>query len=209
MSRQTATSSLLEGIIDDLNLSQIVESPCSLRVYSTPQIKDLSKSIQQIGLLTAIVVRIKTETTYEIVAGNRRYNACKFLGWRKIPCQIVELDDKSAFELSLIENIQRKTLYPMEEAQAFKRYVSDFGWGGASELAEKIGKSVSYITRRIRLLDLPPDVIDYITNSVINTSTAEELFSIKDREKQSNLAKIISNKKMSVKETRQLLDNLY
>jgi ParB family transcriptional regulator, chromosome partitioning protein len=209
MSRQTSNSSFLHGIIDDLNLSQIVESPHSLRIYSRHEIDDLSKSIQQNGLLNAIVVRIKNETTYEIVAGNRRYNACKKLRWRKIPCHIVELDDKTSFELSLVENIQRKTLDPIEEAQAFKRYVSDFGWGGASELAEKICKSVSYITRRIRLLDLPSDVIDYIISSAIDLSTAQELLSIKNKEKQSELAKIVSKNKMSVKETRQFLGNFH
>ena len=69
--------------------------------------------------------------------------ACEILRWRKIPCHIVELDDKRAFEYSLVENIQRQTLSVIEEAEAFKVYVADFGWGGVSELARKIGKSPS------------------------------------------------------------------
>jgi ParB family transcriptional regulator, chromosome partitioning protein len=64
---------------------------------------------------------------------------------KKIPCHILELDDKNAFEISLVENIHRKTLSPIEEAEAFKAYISDFGWGGMSDLATKIGKSKSYI----------------------------------------------------------------
>jgi ParB family chromosome partitioning protein len=207
--RLVTSSSQLPGIVDDLNMSQIIPSGYPLRIPSTKEIKELCKSIQEKGLLNAIVVRMKNESTYEIVAGNRRYMACKALGCRKIPCQIVELDDRSAFELSLIENIQRKSLYPMEEAQAFKKYVSDFGWGGASELAEKIGKSVSYITKRIRLLKLPPDVIDFIISSAIDTSTAEELLSVKDSEKQSELAKIISTRDLNVRQTRKLLDKFY
>ena len=83
--------------------------------------------------------------------------------WRKIPWHIVELDDKKAFEYSLVENIQRQTLSVIEEAEAFKVYVADFGWGSVSELARKIGKSPSYITKRINLLDLPTDVIDSVT----------------------------------------------
>jgi len=122
-------------------------------------------------------------------------------------CQIIELDDKGAFEISLIENIQRKTLYPMEEARAFKKYVYEFGWGGASELSKKIGKSVSYITKKIRLLDLPPDVIDSIISSSINTSTAEELLLVKDKSKQSELARLVSNKNLSIRETRNMLNH--
>ena len=72
--------------------------------------------------MQAIVVRSKDEY-FEVVAGNRRLNACKLLGWRKIPCHIVELDDRGAFEVSLIENIQRQTLNPIDEANAFKKYV--------------------------------------------------------------------------------------
>ena len=109
------------------------------------------------------------------------------MGWRKITCHVVELDDKEAFEVSLTENVQRKTLNPLEEARAFKTYVSDFGWGGASDLAIRLGKSASYVTKRIRLLELPTDVLDSITDSVIGTSVAEELCSVKDKSKQSEL----------------------
>jgi ParB family transcriptional regulator, chromosome partitioning protein len=77
------------------------------------------------------------------------------LGWRKIICHILEIGDKDAFEISLIENIHRKSLDPLEEAEAFKEYVISFGWGGISDLAAKIGKSISYVDRRIRLLRLP------------------------------------------------------
>jgi len=152
------------------------------------------------------LVRHKNESTYEIVAGNRRYEACKMLGYRKIACQVIELDDKDAFEVYLVENIQRKDLYPIEEARAFKKYVFEFGWGGASELSKKIGKSVSYITKRIRLLELPPDVIHSIISSEINTSTAEELLLVKDKSKQSELARLVSNKNLRVRETRDLLN---
>ena len=100
-------------------------------------ITELSKSIKEKGLLHFITVRAKGRG-YEIVAGNRRYLACKMLGWRKIPCLIVELDDREAFEISLIENIQRRTINPIEEAHAFKNYTLDFGWGGVSDLQCKI-----------------------------------------------------------------------
>ncbi len=125
------------------------------------QIPELASSIRQKGLLQPIIVPIKDDH-FEIVAGNRRYEACKSLGWRKITCHIEELDDREAFEIALMENIQRSTLNPVDEAKAFQSYVSNFGWGGVTDLASKIGKSVSYVTKRIALLTLPPDVISSI-----------------------------------------------
>lgn len=97
-------------------------------------------SIQQKGLLEPIVVR-PVEKAFEVVAGNRRFEACKKLGWRSIPCHVVELDDKEAFEVSILENVQRETLNPIEEGRAYRNYVDECGYGGESELARKIGKS--------------------------------------------------------------------
>jgi ParB family chromosome partitioning protein len=145
------------------------------------------------------------EGYFEIVAGNRRFYACKLLRWKKIPCHIIELDDKQSFEVSLIENLQRKTLSPLDEASAFKVYVSDYGWGGVSDLSLRIGKSVSYITKRIKLLKLPTDVLESITNHTLDTSIAEELFSIKDKTKQSVLAGLIVDRRLSFRKARDLL----
>jgi len=202
-----STSNQLPGIVEDINISLIIESKYSIRLSTKDEVEELAKSISEKGLLNPIIVRQRNEYTYEVVAGNRRYAACRLLEYRRIACQVIELDDKGAFEISLIENIQRKTLYPMEEARAFKKYVHEFGWGGASELSSKIGKSVSYITKKIKLLDLPPDVIDSIISSAINTSTAEELLHIKDKSKQSELAHLVSNKNLSMRETRNMLNN--
>jgi len=201
-----SSSNQLPGIVEDINVSMIIEGKCSTRLSTKDEVEDLAKSIVEKGLLNPIIVRQRNDYIYEIVAGNRRYAACKQLGYRKIACQVIELDDKGAFEISLIENIQRKTLNPIEEARAYKQYVYEFGWGGASELSTKIGKSVSYITKKIRLLELPPDVIDSITSSAINTSTAEELLLVKDKSKQSQLARFVSNKNLSVRETRDILN---
>jgi ParB family transcriptional regulator, chromosome partitioning protein len=107
---------------------------------------------------------------------------------------------------SLIENIQRKRLNAIDEAKAFKAYVSDFGWGGVSDLAKRIGKSASYVTKRIKLLNLSSDVLDSITNSKLNSSIAEELFSIKDKGKQSILANLIIDRSLSLRRSRKLLN---
>ena len=175
-------------------------------ILSSSEIMTLSNSIERFGILQPIIVRATNddEEMFEIVAGNRRYHACKRLGWRKIPCYIVELDDRCAFEVSLVENLQRRNLGPIEEGSAFKLYVDHYGWGGASELANKIGKSVSYITRRVRLLDLPASVIELISDNSINSSVAEELLPIPDEADVSELGQLIAKRKMSVKELRRL-----
>lgn len=198
-------SIVMPGFIQDLGISQIKQSPNILR--SEIEVEQLTASIQHIGLLQPILVRTM-DNHYEIVAGNRRLQACKRLGWKKIGCHIIELDEKRAFEISLVENIQKKTLSPIEEATAFKVYIADFGWGGVSDLAARIGKSVSYITKRIKLLNLPSDVLQSIRNNKIETSIAEELLSIKDKDKQSVLANLISDRRLSLRATRKLVKNL-
>ena len=114
----------------------------------------------------------------------------------------MELDDKGAFEIALAENVQRQTLNPVEEGLAFRKYVNEFGWGGVSELAQKVSKSPSYVCRRMKLLELPKDVLDLISESQIYAATAEELLSIKYKNRQSELAKIIRERHMSSRKVR-------
>jgi ParB family chromosome partitioning protein len=202
---KTISSNALLGVIDDIPISKLRASRSQLR-SSALNLDELVGSIRQRGLLQPIVVRGLEDQYYQIIAGNRRYEACKRLSWRKITCNIVELDDKESFELSLIENIQRETLNPIDEARAFKIYISEFGWGGVSELAKKIGKSPSYVTKRIELLDLPSEVIQSVVDSTVRPSIAEELYAIKDPAKQSELAHLIAQRHLSLRRVRELID---
>jgi len=161
-------SVVMPGFVEDIDISEIHECHNILHTNEA-NLEELCSSIQQKGLLQAILVRT-LDDHYEIVAGNRRFRACKLLGWKKIACHVLELDDKNAFEISLVENIHRRTLSPIEEANAFKVYLSDFGWGGISDLAAKINKSKSYVTKRIKLLHLPSDVIHSIITRKIAVS---------------------------------------
>lgn len=137
MAKSLSSSNLIAGLIEDVDIYKIRQPPEYYR--STPSnLNELANSIKRKGLLQPVIVRTKQDGYFEMVAGNRRLQACKSLGWRKIICHIIELDDKQAFEISLIENIQRKSLSPIEEAYAFKSYVSELGWGGISDLATKI-----------------------------------------------------------------------
>ena len=203
MIKPLSSSNIIPGIIEDIAVSRLKHSPNPRSELN--DVYDLANSINQKGLLQPILVRSKEEY-FEIIAGNRRFNACKLLRWKKIACHIVELDDREAFEASLIENIQRQTLNPLDEAKAFKTYVDDFGWGGITQLAQRLGKNPSYVTRRIKLLDLPSDVLDSITKSLISPSAAEELISL-DRVQQSELAMLIGSRHLSITKVRSILTN--
>lgn len=206
MSKFYSASPIILGVIEDVEVGRIRPSSSCYRLIQT-EMDELICSIKEKGLLQPIVIRSKGKY-YEIVAGNRRYKACTTLGWRKIICHVVELTDKEAFEVSLIENMQRRNMDPIEEAHAFKNYVLTFGWGGISELAAKIGKSVSYVDKRIRLLDLPNDILDSIFKFEINKSAAEELLSIRDNHRQSELGQIIREKRLSSRQARELVKNM-
>jgi ParB family chromosome partitioning protein len=169
-------------------------------------VEELMDSISKIGLLSPIIVR-PVIAGFEIVAGNRRFNACRKLGWKKIPSHILELDDKSAFEVSIIENVNRRTLTFIEEGRAFKKYVNEFGWGSISELADKLSKSPSHISKRIKLLDLPNDVLNLISESEISVSMGEELLTIKEQDKQIKLAQLTIARSLTTKKLRSIIND--
>jgi ParB family chromosome partitioning protein len=199
-------SNELAGSVEDINLSEIVLPPSLLR-SNLNGVEELAESIKHVGLLQPIIVRVNDAHSFEIVAGYRRFNAYKKLGWRKITCHVVELDNKAAFEVSLIENVQRQTLNPIEEGLAFRNYVNKFGWGGVSDLAEKISKSPGYVSKRIRLVELPDSVIDLLSKCEISISAAEELLPISSRGEQTKIAIVIRNKKLPLRKVRQLVKN--
>ena len=132
MQRAFSTSNLLIGIIEEVDVHKIRQPDITFYGDARIETSELVNSIRQNGLLHPIVVRTKG-SFFEIIAGCRRYNACRTLGFRKIICHVVEMDDKSAFEVSLTENIQRRSLDPIEEAKAFRTYVDELGWGGLTE----------------------------------------------------------------------------
>ena len=142
-------------------------------------LEELIASIEEKGLLEPIVVR-PVENGFEVVAGNRRLEACRRLKMCKVPCHIVELDDREAFEVSLVENVQHETMNPIDEARAFKKYIDDYGYGGVSDLARKIGKSQEYVSNRLRLLSLPKEAQEEVIRRRITSSAAQELASLDD-----------------------------
>lgn len=167
-------------------------------------LEDLLISIKQKGLINPPLVRLEKDH-YEIVAGHRRLEACKLLGWQNITCHIVDIDDKDAYEISLIENIQQKTMSPIEEARAFKGYVDTFGWGSESELACRIGKSQEYISKRIRLLSLPENLQKDVQEGTMSVSTAEELLPLNDNVIVQQVGNYVAQNALNKQETRQMV----
>ncbi|HEY9490732.1 MAG TPA: ParB/RepB/Spo0J family partition protein [Nitrososphaeraceae archaeon] len=196
----------LIGSIEDIDVSEISPSEYAVRSI-VERVDELARSIQRLGLLQPIIVRAN-KVSFEIIAGNRRFRACKMLGLKKVSCHIVELDDKSAFEVSLVENVQRNTLNPIEEGLAFRKYVHEFGWGGISELGQKICKSPSYISRRIKLVNLPQNILDLISQSSIDITTVEELLPVEDNHTKSVLTELIRDENLSSRAVRQLVKNI-
>jgi ParB family transcriptional regulator, chromosome partitioning protein len=194
-----------------LPMARIQNSQLYERTNVNAENEELIKSISKQGLLQPIIVRPtddSVDTSYSIVAGNRRYNACRALGWEVIQARVVSVDDKEAFQLSLTENIQRKSLNPIEEARAFETYSLNYGWGGITELATSLGKSISYVDRRMRLLDLAPDVIELVSLGKISPSAADELLPIHDIRQQSVLAHLVENNRLSTRRLRLLKRNI-
>jgi ParB family transcriptional regulator, chromosome partitioning protein len=164
------------SIVEHIEMKMVRPSQFSIRdKYNDHQeVESLISSIKEHGLLQPILIR-PYQNSFEIVAGHRRFYACKSLRWRHMPCKIRELSDKQSFEIQITENIQRKSMSALEEAEAYRKYVQDLGWGGVTELSRRIGKSEEYVSHRIQLLKLPQDVKEKIMLNKLSISQALEL----------------------------------
>lgn len=193
------------SIVEQIEMMMIRPSQFAVRdkfQKMTNEDETLHISIREHGLLQPILIR-PISHGFEIVAGHRRFHACRSLRWRFIPCKIREMSDKQAYEIQLTENMQRKAMDPVEEAEAFRRYVMDFGWGGVSELAQKIGKSEEYVSHRIQLLKLPDDIKNQVITSRLNVSQAMELTTL-SQERQSEIIEQVINGNLTVKQIREV-----
>ena len=187
------------GVAQDIPIRLIRHSRVQVRqVFG--ELEELAASIAERGMLEPIIVR-PSEGYFEVVAGNRRLEACKILWKTRISCIVMELDEREALEVALTENIQRKTLNPIEEAEAFKRYVAEFGYGAQADLARKIGKSGQYVSQRIRILSLPPDILDKVSRRLVTLSHAAELIGLSN-EDQRQISDQVESQNISTREVR-------
>lgn len=191
------------SIVEPIEIRMIRPSNFPVRYQLTSnstEFLNLKSSIKEHGLLQPIVIR-PLDHGFEIVAGHRRFTACKSMRWRFIPCKIRDLSDKQAYEIQLTENIQRKSMDPLEEAEAYQKYVNEYGWGGISDLGKKIGKSQEYVSHRMQLLKLPGDVKEKLVHSDLSVSQALELTNLDASLKFEFVDEIVNNK-LTVKQIR-------
>ena len=167
---------------------------------------ELADSIKQFGVLQPLLVQ-KKDGYYEIIAGERRWRAAKLAGIKEVPVLIKEYTNQEIVEISLIENIQRENLNPIEEAMAFKRLLEEFNLK-QDEVAERVSKSRTAVTNSMRLLKLSSRVQQMVIDDMISTGHARALLAIDDEEQQYIIASKIFDEKLSVRETEKLVKSL-
>ena len=164
---------------------------------------ELSESIKQFGVLQPLIVQNK-DTYYEIIAGERRWRAAKLAGVKEIPIIVKNLTPQERVEISLIENIQREDLNPIEEAIAYKRLLTEFNLK-QDEVAERVSKSRTTVTNSMRLLKLNEKVQQMVVDEMLTTGHARALLAIEDQDMQFTVAQKIFDEKLSVRETEKVI----
>ncbi len=167
---------------------------------------ELSESIKQFGVLQPLLVT-KKDDYYEIIAGERRWRAAKLAGVKEVPVIVGKYTEQEIMEISLIENIQREDLNPIEEAQAYKRLLTEFNLK-QDEVAERVSKSRTAVTNAMRLLKLNEKVQQMLIDEMLTTGHARALLAIEDQEKQYEIAQKIFDEKLSVRDTEKLVKNI-
>ena len=167
---------------------------------------ELSESIKQYGVLQPLLVQ-KRDGYYEIIAGGRRWRAAKMAGLKEVPVVIKDFTDQQIVEISLIENIQREDLNPIEEALAYKRLLTEFKLK-QDEVAERVSKSRTAVTNSVRLLKLDPRVQQMVIDEMITTGHARALLSIEDKEQQYKIAMQVFDQKLSVRDVEKLMKTM-
>lgn len=166
--------------------------------FDESALKELADSIKVHGVIQPIIV-VRMGERYMIIAGERRYRASKLAGLSTIPVIIKNYDEKEIAEVSLLENLQREDLNPMECARAMKKLMTDFGWT-QEVVADRLGKSRPVVANTIRLLNLEPEVIEMIEKGKLSAGHARSLVAVTDKKAQIKLAKQVCEKKLTVRD---------
>lgn len=202
-------------------IEKIVEKPSEIKVkinsvepnreqprkkFDESSLQELADSIKQFGVLQPLIVQ-KRDNYYEIIAGERRWRAAKMAGLKEVPVVIKEMTNEEMVEISLIENIQRENLNPIEEAIAFKRLLTEFHLK-QEEVADRVSKSRTAVTNSIRLLKLDERVQQMVIDGMLTTGHARALLAIENLDQQFQIANKIFNEKLSVRDVEKLVKNL-
>lgn len=195
-----------EGVID-VNMSLIDNNPAQPRKNFDPTaLQELATSIKNYGVIQPIVVKKKGDR-YLIIAGERRFRACKLAGVKTIPAVVRDYTDSQIKEIALLENIQREDLNPMETATCMQELLKDYGWT-QEELSEKLGKSRPAVTNTLRLLSLCPEVQDMIRSGKLSAGHARCLVVVQDKDVQIRLANMAVTKRITVRDMEKAIKEL-
>lgn len=194
-----------DAIIMDINkVEPNREQP--RKKFDEDALLELSESIKQFGVLQPLLVTERKDY-YEIIAGERRWRAAKMAGLKEVPVIIKKLTEQEIMEISLIENIQRENLNPIEEALAYKKLINEFNLK-QDEVAERVSKSRTAVTNAMRLLKLNDKVQQMVIDEMLTTGHARALLSIEDEDMQHTVAQQIFDEKLSVRDTEKLVKNI-
>ena len=164
----------------------------------------MAQSIKENGILQPVVVRKRTAGGYEIIAGERRWRAAQIAGLHEIPALIKTFSDQEALQMALIENIQREDLDPIEEAESYQRLIEEFNLS-QQQAAEKVGKERSSVANALRLLALPFEIKEMVSSKNVSVGHAKVLLSLENKQQQVRLAKLVSEKNLSVRALEQTI----
>ncbi|WP_294581166.1 nucleoid occlusion protein [uncultured Thomasclavelia sp.] len=197
---------MLEKVYKQIDIDKIQANENQPRtVFDDEKIEELAMSIKENGLIQPLIVR-KQNRNYQIIAGERRYRACKLAGLKSIPCIIKDIDDKQMDTYAIIENIQREDLTPIEEANAYKTLIDTYGMN-QTELANKVGKKQSTIANKLRLLKLSDNVKEALKSKQITERHARAMLSL-DEQKQQKVLQEVVDKSLNVKQTEALINQV-
>lgn len=175
--------------------------------FDESALAELAHSISQHGVLQPLLVRPLIGGGYQIVAGERRYRACRMAGVTEVPVVIRELSDSETMELALIENLQRENLTPIEEAKGFGVLMDNYGMS-QEEVSQVVGRSRSAVANSLRLLNLPKEVSDMVERGEISAGHGRTLLALGSEEEMINTAKLIAEKDLSVRQTEKLVKSI-
>ena len=186
-----------------ISVSEIRPNPYQPRkLFDEEALKDLSASIKEKGVFTPILVR-KSLKGYELIAGERRLKASKMAGLKEIPAMVVDFDDANMMEVSLLENVQRENLTPIEEAEAYDNIIKRLNYT-QDELSKKVGKSRAYITNSLRILKLPTRARAYVNDGKLSLGHAKALLAFEDEDKINEIADRVIKEDLTVRDVEKL-----
>lgn len=174
------------------------------KLFFEDSLEELAESIKLHGILQPLALRRTEGGRYQIIAGERRFRAAKRAGLTEVPAVIVDADDRAVAELALIENLQREDLNPVEEAEGFKALIEEYSLT-QEEAAERLGKSRSTLTNALRMLALSPEALALLREGKIERGHAKAILGITDPKKQGEIAHIVAEKNLNVRQTEELV----